>query len=750
MTRRRFTALAFAALSSSVIAAESPRGDDAIAELWSQTLAQGDYDKIVATYGEVELAYGESSDVDAALCKKYKPGIDAATRTNAIGIGVWRVAWRCAEAMGEGTVAAQRQRHLEALLRHAFSSTPPDGGRTPIRVLDEADAAAVIAESGLDAIDLYYDSGRDWRYLELVATLLDKDTGTERRLVFDVLDARMRLLRDRADAKFPSARDRLADELLKHGEETGSIAATRTLQLRAMLSADGAKFDASLDQAVRDNNKVAIYTLAMFCTTPRENLDCGTRHVDALLPYAESRFSPALVWLAQAYRSGMGVPRDDAKARVLLDAADRRAGGVGGRLRLAHFLRRRGGDAFELPAVLRGPIEAAARRGDLAAQLTLVESANTPAQAARWSALQRDAARRAAEAGSAAGQYAWSLRLSAERRDDEAAEWLTRAAMNDETRAQTALAQRDLRGDPKPDDVKRAAHWYARAAHGGDRAAMLWLGRQALSQPDYAEAKGWLESGALAGDADAKVELAALYLHGAGSIPRDHKRAVALLRDVVDDPARTQARVDFAELLRFGAGVEHDVAEAERVLRLPTTPRDDAGVQYALAGLLIDGPTTPERHAEGIALLRRAAASNDVAKSRLAALLWNGRGVERDVAAAEKLWLPLVEKGDIYAINEYAWAFCTSDDDAIVDGRKGLAAFARRKSDEPLPPPAQDTLAACQAAAGDYDNAVQAQIHAVEMVKTRFPDDKATIAAFDSRVALYKSRQRYREKPKTL
>lgn len=747
MTRRRLAVLAFAALSAAARADEPQHGDEAIGALWTQTFAQGDYDKIVRTYGDAALAFGEGSGVDPALCKKHKARIDAATQTNPVGIGVWRVAWRCAEADGEAGLAAQRRRRFEALVRHAFESVPPDAGRTPIRVLDEGDVAAVIAESGLDAIDLYYDRDRNGRYLELVATLLDKEAGVERRLVFDVLDARMRLKRDRADAKFPFARTGLANELLERGRETGSIAATRTLQLRAMMKAGAEKFEDSLDQAVRDNNKVAIYTLAMFCTTPRENLPCGKRHIDALLPYAEGRFSPALVWLAQAYRSGIGVPRDDAAARVLLDAADRRAGGVAGRLRLAYFLGRRG-DVAELPAVLRGPIEAAARRGDLAAQLALVDAANTPAQTARWSALQRDAAKRAAEAGSAAGQYAWSLRLSAERRDDEAAGWLRRAAANDETRAQAALAQHYLRGEPNGDDLKRAAHWYARAAHGGDRAAMLWLGRQALAQPDYVEAKGWFESGASRGDADAKVELATLLLYGKGSIPRDHKRAAALLRDVVDDPARTQARVDLAELLRFGVDVEHDAAEAERLLRLPTTPRDDAGVQFALASLLIDDPTTPERQAEGIALLRRAATANDRAKIRLGARLWNGRGVERDRAAAEKLWLPLVEKGDLYAINEYAWALCASDDDAIVDGRKGLAVFKKNPADGPLPPAFQDTLAACQAAAGDYDDAVQTQIHALETMKASFPGEKATIAAFDARVALYKSRQRYREKPK--
>lgn len=748
MTRRRLAAFAFAVLSAAARADEPQHGDEAIGALWTQTFAQGDYDKIVRTYGDAALAFGEGSGVDPALCKKHKARIDAAAQTNPVGIGVWRVAWRCAEADGEAGLAAQRRRRFEALVRHAFESVPPDAGRTPIRVLDEGDVAAVIAESGLDAIDLYYDTGRNWRYLELVVTLLDKEAGIERRLVFDVLDARMRLKRDRADAKFPTGRNDLAEALLKHGHESGSIAATRLLQTRQMLNARGTKFDMPIDVAVRDNNKVAIYTFAAMCTTSRENLECGTRHVDALLPYAEGRFSPALVWLAQAYRSGIGVPRDDNAARVLLDAADRRAGGVTGRLLLAQVLRRRGGETFELPAVLRGPIEAAARRGDLAAQLALVDAANTPAQTARWSALQRDAAKRAAEAGSAAGQYAWSLRLSAERRDDEAAGWLRRAAANDETRAQAALAQHYLRGEPNADDLKRAVHWYARAAHGGDRAAMLWLGRQALAQPDYADAKGWFESGASSGNADAKVELATLLLYGKGSIPRDHQRAAALLRDVVDDPARTQARVDLAELLRFGVDVEHDAAEAERLLRLPTTPRDDAGVQFALASLLIDDPTTPERQAEGIALLRRAATANDRAKIRLGARLWNGRGVERDRAAAEKLWLPLVEKGNLYAINEYAWALCASDDDAIVDGRKGLAVFKKNPADGPLPPAFQDTLAACQAAAGDYDDAVQTQIHALETMKASFPGEKATIAAFDARVALYKSRQRYREKPK--
>jgi TPR repeat protein len=740
--------LAFGLLPYAALAAKpTPRVDatEAIDALWAQTLATGNADKILGAYRDVSLALGEGGVVDAALCEKHKIKIEAATQANPVGIDVWRVAWRCAEALRDRALVEQRRRHLEALLRHAFGAVPADGGRTPIRILDEADAAAIIAESGMEAIDLFYERGEDSRHLRLDVTLLDAATGTERRLVFDMLAARLRLVRDGKAIKFPAARDRIADRLLDSYAESDSIAAKRTVQLRRLV-ADGMKdVGEAVATGLRDNNKVLIYTIAMRCTTPRVDPACGTSHIDALLPYAEKRFSPALVWLAQAYRVGAGVPRDEAKARALLDAADRRAGGVNSRIRLARFLRFRGETG--LPALLRGPIEAAARRGDLSAQITLVEDTNTVQEAARWSPLQREAARRAAEAGSAAGQFAWSLRLAAERRNDDAVDWLRRAAINDETRAQAALAQRYGSGEPSAADTKNALHWYERAAYGGDAAAMFVLGRHALQppKPDYAEAAGWFDNAALRNHVGARVELAKLYTEGAGPIARDEARAATLLRPIVDDPARTDARHQLAWLLRFGRDIEHDLVEAERLLRNPAD-RDDPAMQHQLADLLLWSPDVPERVAEAVALLRRAAPVNDNASGQLAIQLWYGRGIERDKAAAKALWEPLVEKGEEWWINNYAWALCTADDASVDDARKGVAAFARRKRSDALPPAYEDTLAACHAAAGDFAAAAQSQQRAIDVITLKQPDAKATLAAFRERLGLYKAGKPFREK----
>ena len=101
--------------------------------------------------------------------------------------------------------------------------------------------------------------------------------------------------------------------------------------------------------------------------------------------------------------------------------------------------------------------------------------------------------------------------------------------------------------------------------------------------------------------------------------------------------------------------------------------------------------------------------------------------------------------GDLVAANNLAWLLATCPADGVRNGKRAVAHARRVCSATGNRNPAfLDTLAAAYAEAGDFDKAVEIAGRAAELVPQ---DQPAMAAAIRERLALYKARKAYRDRP---
>ena len=118
------------------------------------------------------------------------------------------------------------------------------------------------------------------------------------------------------------------------------------------------------------------------------------------------------------------------------------------------------------------------------------------------------------------------------------------------------------------------------------------------------------------------------------------------------------------------------------------------------------------------------------------------------------IWKEAHEKEIPLASNNLAWARCTSPDAAIFDPTRGIVVATSMGAAENLDAAGLDTLAACHAAAGEFERARELQLQAIEKVKLypKINGDEVAIAdpvtnleGYQQRLALYVSGQHYIE-----
>lgn len=323
-------------------------------------------------------------------------------------------------------------------------------------------------------------------------------------------------------------------------------------------------------------------------------------------PIAERGDARAQYYLAQLYRSGLGVPQDfaeaarwygraavqgDAKAQTALAYQYHVGKGVAQNYGEALRWYRRAADrgdalaAYNIGAmhyfgegVPKDYVQAerwyrvAAGRGSHRAEYNLGYMfehgkgvRRDYAEAAKWY-------RRAADRGLADAQNSLGILYSdgqgVERDDAEAARWFRRAADQGDAMAQSNLGVRYETGEGVPQSYEEAMRWYRRAAEQGNAIArnnigdLYNLGRGV--RQDRAEAARWYRPAAGQGLPLAQYNLGRLYERGAG-VPRDFVRAYkwfslaaarasareAQLRGyAVQDRNRVAARLTQAQLAR--------------------------------------------------------------------------------------------------------------------------------------------------------------------------------------------------------
>ena len=156
-----------------------------------------------------------------------------------------------------------------------------------------------------------------------------------------------------------------------------------------------------------------------------------------------------------------------------------------------------------------------------------------------------------AEAGDAEAQFrigqAYALGQGFNQNLENAFEWYEKAAKQGHAKAQAALAILYVQ---KGDD-KKTAEWLDKAAAQNEPTAQFFQGISAYEKAqDYSKAKEWWEKAAEQGNADAMAALATLYESGKG-VPQDNDKASEWLKKA-SDAGKGQSSIQLANAYQKG------------------------------------------------------------------------------------------------------------------------------------------------------------------------------------------------------
>ena len=160
---------------------------------------------------------------------------------------------------------------------------------------------------------------------------------------------------------------------------------------------------------------------------------------------------------------------------------------------------------------------------------------------------------------------------------------------------------------------------------------------------------------------------------------------------------------------------------------------------YLLASCL----ARTDREKEAIPFARKAAMlSNGATAHGLLGALLSSTG-QHSEALAHLQAAFAANPGDVSIASNLAWVLATSPETMHRNGHRAveLAEWAC-KATAYKSPPLLDTLAAAYAEAGQFDQAVETTLQAIEIVRT---DAKASTATLESRLKLYRAGRPYHE-----
>jgi TPR repeat protein len=700
---------------------------------WPVFLARGGmtaYDD----YALVDAVEGEDIEVDAGPCQAHAAELDAALRRVPVGVALWYAAYRCAQLGDNAATTDHYLAGFTTLAKYALAQDSSDAMAPPIRVIGYPDIRALVQASGMEPRYAVLEPD-SFRHLEFVQALGDADGKHERVLRFDFLDTLVALSRDEPDAAYPAFRHALARELV------GKMAAAglpEAIDLQATLDSvdkpDTAARVAVLRPRAEDGGLKSAWEWILLCAREKKSPHCADGLVEALLPQAEQRHGLALVLLAIAYAEGLGVPADEGKAMTLVDGAETQLGG--GDAAVLYLRHRITLHPETLPDALRTRVERAAAGGNAAAaRLLAMHRYQTPG----FTASDADFAPLLALDRAGNPYVAWiiaRMHLVAGRYA-EAAPWVAKGAAAGDAAAQRMYAAFFAEGyGGVARDPAAARHWLELAAAGGNADAMRARARYAIADRDYAGAEQWLMSGMLRDDLDSALQLADLYTEGHPGLGGDATRAVVLLTELEDSMDRPELRRALAQRYAAGKGVPVDPKKA-RALLLEDAERGDEMSQLTLAGALAGGrlgKADPEQAEHWFA--KAAAQGTARGMDGYAFWLFNRKDTAESRTKALDLWRRIDDADADYAANNLAWALCTTRHDDVRDPVAGLAAAGRMGEVAVLPIGYRDTVAACLAANGRFEEAAATQGQLIEVLSAQSPDD-SSLPAMRERLALY-------------
>lgn len=744
-TRRAVLALALV-LAAAPAFAQDPAGID-VAGMWETFLAKAtpeDVNTALDALGAVD--YGLDS-VDAGKCRDKAADVARAQRLAPVSIAVQRAALLCAEATGDHAAAERATATIAALARQAFADADRGAWPRPVRIVSPADAYALFASAGLEFRYEMYPQLRPTPYFPLVIAAASPSTGVERAVRFDYVDVLQAI--DRKDPAYGTPRLRMSysESFVDSAAKREEIAAVDLLAVQEAITEDApAKRVDALRAAVRAGGLHAATTwLAVCVNSPSKG--CGDGLVDALLPLAEARHAYPMMLLATAYLEGVGVPRDQASAEAMLDAADRlweRRGATVSFADVQSVLH----PGQPLAPFLRQRLDAAHAAGNPAARVVAL-AMDMAREDGKYALSAADEALLADPAHNGTGQGLLKLAAWHENRDKTVSDaYLKRAADAGNPAALRILAMRLRDAEGNRPAAPATIAWLEKAANGGDAMAMRYLAWRALTGGNPRRAEDWLMLAAAQADVDALFFLASLWAGDYKDMSGDATRARTMYESLAAvDGQGPRARRMLASMALEGRSMPKDPARAKAWL-LQDAEAGDVDSQVELGGRLLGTTLGAGDEAAARKWLERAIASGSVdAMNQYGIWLHNEGKDAADRARGVQLSKQAVEKDDAAALNNLAWMLCTSRHDDVRKPADGMPYVVKLEKVPDLTPGTVDTLAACYAAVGEYPRAVELQQQVIADMR-RYPDaDQETIKRMEARLALYRAGKPYVEVP---
>ena len=721
---------------AAVLLAMAPRAHAAFdaQKEWSAFLAGSTtYDQVNEAFHALGEVHYNVESVDAAACGGARATLDAALQRVPVSLALHHAAMLCAEALHDATSGETHMDAIAALTRHAIAESGDGAGAwtRPLRVVRPEDVLAFAAAAGYDSGYGYFEQVRATDVYPLTQVVIDRDTHRERHFRFDWVDTLARLKSDSDFAGYPRDREIIAAAFVDNWAGDDDIAWVDARALRAASQADDR--DAARDVlrgAAARGGLMSIHSWMEACrTAPRPH--CADGLVDALLPLAEHGDALPRVLLALAYDDGIGIARDPAAARTLLESADASWEGHGAALFFASVLLAR---EAAWPAWLQARLEASSSVPAVRALLAVrsVASHRDTPPAGDIALLESPSNNRTGR-----GLYVLSQLPHGPRSDT----WLAGAAEAGSVQARRERGLALVRADSR--DVEGLALVRA-AAMGGDLPSTHYMAYRAATQGQWHDAERWWIGTAMSGDLDSLSALASLYAAQYPGIGGDAPRAYRMYEAMSGTgPA---VRREFAGFLLTNRFVPHEPARARGILEADAAA-GDVDSQIALAQAYAQGLFGAPAPEDARIWFEKALVSGKAA-SKAAYGMWL-YGHETSIDARRRglaMLLEAADADDANAMNNLAWARCVTPVGELRDARAGLAMAARMGPVDTMPAGRIDTVAACRAANGEFAKAVELQAMAIAQVVTM--SGEAAASEMRKRLYLYRAGWAYVEPAK--
>ncbi|MEP6907409.1 MAG: hypothetical protein ABI858_05430 [Pseudoxanthomonas sp.] len=606
-------------------------------------------------------------------------------------------------------------------------------------MLGPNDVYALINAAGLEVRNEYFERLAPGRYFPLVVVAWDADAGKESRYTFDYVEVVSQLKGTNDYQGYPFYKNLLVDFFVEAQAKTNQLGAVDLQAIRAARQMDVAEAKVKALRVSAGYGGIQSLRAWIAICAVRPFKGCGDGLEDILLGLSEQKRVTPMVMLAFLHAENIVAKRNEAVADGLLSAAIRLSSEEDVALEYLVLSR-----SAEHP-------KATARKslaGAMAQPSVLAALAAEKVQKREPLLPERDLQALAATSSNAvgAGQSWLSQYLLQQEKEERQLEAMRLATEAGDSAAQQARAYYLISKSPQT-SISQALALMESAAQGGEAAAMRYLSTRSRILQEWKSSERWLMGAVKAGDGDAMLSLAGLYEQDHADVGQTAKQAFDWYVTMSANPGAAEARRRAARMAIKGKGTAKDSARAEKWL-LQDAQANDHASQLLLAIGYLDGDHGAESVTKAKPWIEKILVSDDRdAKVGYADWLYHkGKSVE-DRALAKRLWADGQQDEASWALNNMAWAYCTSVDPAARNPALGLQYSEEMLKNADLDWGKLDTVAACQAANGDYPTAAQTQQRVIAQFfrywsLDSLPPDKDE-NGYDARLKLYQHNKPY-------